>query len=198
MITLNHDTHIYTTDTGERLISVTQVLNQCGFMDGLKFVDGRYLDYTSGLGTEIHRVCYLYDTDNLVMDSIDPIVKPYLSAWIEFCEDYNFKSKENELIVSSKKYSFAGTLDKLGFLSGKLSIIDIKSGSSIQNHVALQTAAYLIACNEQYKSTKKVRRRFTVRLLSDATYRVQEYKDRGDLTAFLSCISFLNTKRRYS
>lgn len=199
MIVLNEENHVYTDDsTGCVIPGVTSILAECGFSDGLKFVNGKLLEYKGDLGTEIHRVCYLYDQDRLVMDSVDLTVKPYLCAYIEFKADYGVNVLESEIIVHSKKHNFAGKIDIVAEIDGKRTIIDIKSGSSVPKCARLQTAGYFIAFNSERKMPEKAKKRLVVRLLPDATYKVEEYREKCDMSGFLACLSFLNTKRRYS
>ena len=53
-----------------------------------------------------------------------------------------------ETVVYSKKYRVAGRLDRVGYLQDDLSVVDIKSGSSIAFTTCLQTAAYQNLFNE--------------------------------------------------
>lgn len=54
----------------------------------------------------------------------------------------------SELVVVSIKNSFAGTLDGLAKVDGKLTLIDFKTSSQISEDYYLQTGAYQIALEE--------------------------------------------------
>ena len=78
----------------------------------------------------------------------DPrIVKPY-NAFLEWEKSNDFKLIEAEHKVWSLKHKFAGTLDIVGRVAGRLYIVDLKTSASIYPEYLLQVAAYKLAYEE--------------------------------------------------
>ena len=97
-------------------------------------------------GTLLHKAieAILTGKPAVVPHSIQPAIK----AFTEF-------KKKNEIIpmkieerVVSKKKWYAGTVDVIGKLNGRLGVLDIKTSNSIYRDYGLQTAAYVEAIRE--------------------------------------------------
>lgn len=78
---------------------------------------------------------------------IEPSIKPSVDAFSEFMEKNHIKVfpeyVERQLINRQEKY--AGTLDALAYIDGKVGVLDIKTSQSIYRDYNLQTAAYMAA-----------------------------------------------------
>lgn len=97
-------------------------------------------------GTLIHEAveAILAGKTAVIPHSIQPAIK----AFLEF-------KKKNEIIpmkieerVLSKNNWYAGTVDVIGKLNGRLGVLDIKTSVSIYRDYGLQTAAYVEAIRE--------------------------------------------------
>lgn len=75
-------------------------------------------------------------------------IQPAINAFIEFKEKNEIIPMKIEERVMSKKNWFAGTVDVIGKLNGRLGILDIKTSYSIYRDYGLQTAAYVEAVRE--------------------------------------------------
>lgn len=71
-----------------------------------------------------------------------------LSTFVTWHGDYKPEVIAKEMKVFSKKGGYAGTLDAIVVVDGKMTIIDWKSSSSIHEHFPLQFASYARAIEE--------------------------------------------------
>ena len=182
------------------LLSVTRVLAELGL------VRQSESEHPLLRGQAVHEACKLFDEDDLDLDSLDDITRPYLKAYKRFKEDMDFEVKQSEALVWSKDYGYAGRLDRVGEMSftswcyfGNLwaaapLILEIKTGK-VQPATALQLVAYAQAHFGQPV------RRYAVALRDDATYRITEYPlsdFREDFRTWLSCLRVAQWKRQVS
>ena len=195
MIELNPETHIYKdTETGRIIPGVTDNIEDAGLSDFSR-VDPDILKRSQAFGKAVHLTTALYDEDDLDMDSLDPALKPCLEAWIKFKKDMGFIIDEVEQIVYSKRYDYAGTYDRIGYMAEVKALIDIKTGTSLPKTIALQTSAYMEAYNEGKKRDERIKRRLVIQLLENGAYKMQEYKERSDFSVFLACLNIRNWKK---
>ena len=194
-IKLNPETHIYKdTDTGRIIPGVTSIIGDAG-LSNFNAVNPDVLERSQKFGGAVHLTTALYDEDDLDMDSLDPALKLCLEAWIKFRKDVGFIVHRTEQIVYSKKYDYAGTYDRIGYMAGVKALIDIKTGTSLPKTIALQTSAYMEGYNEGKKREERIKRRLVIQLLEDGTYKMKEYKERSDFSVFLACLNIRNWKK---
>lgn len=74
-----------------------------------------------------------------------------LIAFQNFWEDKKPQMIASEIVCYSEKYLYAGTIDFIGIVDGKVMLIDWKTGSKIYPDQFLQVAAYWQAENEKGK-----------------------------------------------
>lgn len=131
-IDFEESTHTYRVN-GVKFTSVTQALS---------IVDTRWKEpYYLMRGKYFHRAAELYDLEELDESTVDPAIAPYLSAYKVFLMDTGFIPRLIEHRIIDEGLRLAGTLDRAGYLNGKESIIDLKTGTP--NPVDdLQGAAY--------------------------------------------------------
>lgn len=182
----DEENHIYTLD-GVRVPSVTQILSE---LSDFSKVNPILLEKAQLFGTATHRACHLADIGDLDMESLDPALLPYLKSWQKFKKDFGItRFLEIEKQVYSKQQRYAGCLDRLTY---NLALIEIKTSTSIPITTGLQLIGYQTAYREMTKI--RIKRRLCVQLL-EGTYKLQEYKDKTDKTAFLSCVNLYHWKR---
>lgn len=192
MIVFDEAKHLYT-DNGLDVPSVTKVLQDAGMID-FSNVPAHILEASSKFGTAVHKACELFDNDDLDESSLDVHIKPYLDAWFKFKKDTCFMVEAVEEIIYSKKFRFAGKLDRRGILE-KRAVVDLKTGSTLLPSTAIQTGAYEGGYNEDKKRDEQIKRRFSVLLKPDGNYKIQEYKNKTDFSVFLSALTIYNWKR---
>ena len=79
---------------------------------------------------------------------IPDIIKPAVSAFMDFYGQNELVAHKAEERVVSKKHHFAGTIDVLAELNGKLGVLDIKTSMAIYRDYSIQASAYLEALRE--------------------------------------------------
>lgn len=99
------------------------------------------------LGTRVHEYAEHYGT------SVTPVkyddCMGYYKAYHQWLLDYSPELIENETTVTSKKYGYKGTLDKIVRINGKKVLVDLKTGKYIYETVELQASAYKQAYEEE-------------------------------------------------
>ncbi|MDP3697379.1 MAG: hypothetical protein Q8R55_05165 [Candidatus Taylorbacteria bacterium] len=83
----------------------------------------------------------------------DPVVipesiKPVISAFMDFYSKNDVVAHKIEERVVSKKHHYAGTMDVLAEVNGKLGVLDIKTSIAIYRDYSMQTSAYIEALRE--------------------------------------------------
>lgn len=88
-----------------------------------------------------------------VPDSIDPDITPSIKAFKEFLGTKNIQSApelvERRIVNYDARY--AGTIDAVAFIDGKMGVLDIKTSQDIYRDYNLQTAAYVEALKPEFK-----------------------------------------------
>lgn len=69
-------------------------------------------------------------------------------AWEDWRKSVNMKPIRVEQVIWSERYGYAGTLDLLAEINGKLSVVDWKTGKAVYTEAHLQNAAYRQAVRE--------------------------------------------------
>lgn len=195
MLTFDEDTHTYYWN-GVVTESVTQVLQTADVIDYDKIPE-QIREYALQRGRIVHVVTELFDKDDLVWDSLDPVIEPYLQGYIKFKKDMGFKPLLIESKGYNKKFGYAGTLDRVGTVrDGRMWLIDFKSGSC-PKWVGLQTAAYheLDEIKEQYPKVE----RYALQLNNNGTYRLSDpYLGVSDFAKFGYLLIANRIKQEYA
>jgi len=79
---------------------------------------------------------------------IPDTVKPAVAAFMDFYGQNELVAHKVEERVVSKKHRYAGTMDVLAELNGKLGVLDIKTSVAIYRDYSMQTSAYIEALKE--------------------------------------------------
>lgn len=172
---------------------VTEILKEEGLID-MSIVNSDILERACLFGSAVHKACELKDAMKLDYESLDKALLPYLAAWVKFKEDYHidFTNEQIEQQLVSDKWNFRGTPDRWCLIGKALTVIDIKTSTSIMPSTAIQIAAYAILVEEH--TGKKVKQRWCVKLEA-GKYKIEPYKDNRDRTVFISALNLWNYKK---
>ena len=120
--------HKYTID-GEELPSVSELTR---FISREIYGDvGQFnLDRAADRGTAVHKATELLDKYGTA--EIDEDIAPYLQAYIAFRKEHKCEWQKIEYATHHPENLYAGTLDRVGTIDGKLVVLDIKTSSTIQ------------------------------------------------------------------
>lgn len=140
------DEHWYPSPKKEDVFypSVTTVL---GLMkSGLEFVDDETLRFARERGTRVHKGCEMLEDDHLssTLERVFYTLQEWemLMGFVAWHKEFNPTSILIEHTMVSDKLELAGTLDRLYEIDGKITLLDIKTGSTIMDSAWLQVAAY--------------------------------------------------------
>ena len=152
---LDQNKHIYYFE-GEKKPSVSDIL---GVVDGiaLKNIPLEALERAGARGTRVHE-----ETENLEYGLVDLLddewqeenfdISNYVYAYANFMKAHPSFPLASEEALFSHKYDFAGTIDLVKVIDGKLAIIDKKTSSTISAlRSKLQLNAYRLLWNEHHR-----------------------------------------------
>jgi hypothetical protein len=80
--------------------------------------------------------------------AIPDSIKPAMSAFMKFYSQNEIVAHKIEERVVSSKHHYAGTMDVLAEINGKLGVLDIKTSVAIYRDYSMQTSAYIEALRE--------------------------------------------------
>lgn len=196
MLHFDEASHTYTLD-GKVVPSVTQIIRPLE-AEALASIPAGVLEWKRGLGHAVHLACQLDDEGDLDAFSIDDRILPYLMAWRAFRLDYGFKVTMNEQALGSRKYRFAGTVDRLGVLTKPIglkrnytgpAIVDLKTRVTLPDAIGVQLAGYAKLVAEQGLTGPDMPPlRLAVRLCDDGQYSFRIYDDPEDHACFQACL----------
>lgn len=170
-LTFDPEPHVYRFN-GDVIPSVTQILEP---LIDYGSVPGAILDHAAQRGTAVHLATEFYDDDDLDEATIDPEILPYVEAWRTFREESGFAVLQSEVRVYSARHRYAGTVDTIGLLDGRLAMVEKKTTAILHPATAVQVTAYGRAYNEIVGPGERVRSIHSVHLRRDGTYRFDEY-----------------------
>jgi hypothetical protein len=91
-------------------------------------------------GTQVHKLLECIVKGGVV--DIDQQSAPYVSALQRFLKSTDLHVDYSEVVCYNKTVGYAGTIDVIGKLDGKVVILDIKTSSAVYPEYELQLAAY--------------------------------------------------------
>lgn len=127
------------------------------------------------IGSTVHKII---ENPPEKLEEIPKECLPYFKAFKKFESDFVEKTILKEFTVYSKKYKYAGTLDRvIEMKNKKLALIDFKTNHIVdQKILTLQLSAYKQALSE-IKPELKISRIFGVQLKNDGSYSIIETED---------------------
>ena len=177
----DEDTHTYTLD--DKVIpSVTQILS---IVNDFSHVSTDLLYRASKFGTAVHKATELYDDNELNEETLDLALVSHLDGWKKFLSDTKFEVLESETRVYSEQ-GYAGTFDRLGKLANKLTLLDIKTSTTVARSTSLQLAAYKQAYEEM--TGEHIEQLISVQL-KPGNYSIKIYDDPTDFLTFRNFLS---------
>ena len=179
---------------GIRVASVTEILTDVR-ATSFAGIAPDVLEHAARRGSAVHQWTEYIDTGLEFNKHPDEELIPYLDAYAKFRQEAGVEYLYSEHVVVSKKYRYAGTLDRAGYLRfGKypddLHLIDIKCVAQVSDATALQTAGYALALEEQ--EDVHVLRRAALQLKPDGKYRLHYYDNFADYPNWLACVRVTN------
>jgi hypothetical protein len=112
-------------------------------VDKLKAVPWDYAEKKRDLGSTFHDLAERYAggmalNPEVFASDVQPLVKSFL----KFVEDFKPKWEAMECGVFNREHNYAGTMDTIMHVDGRLMVVDYKTGKDTYVEHALQLAAY--------------------------------------------------------
>jgi hypothetical protein len=184
--------HLYFID-GVNIPSFSEIAKANGLFD-YSSVSEEVMEASRQFGSAAHKACQLWDMGQLDEDSLSAPLVPYLDGWKKFCSNFGVVIYPQwiETPIFSAKYQFGTTPDRIVSIGNKMTVIEIKTTTTVQKAVAIQTAAQKLAFEENYGS---IRQRIAVQLVGKGKYKIHEYKKLSDETTFKSAVNIYYFKK---
>lgn len=175
--------HVYRMENGLRVPSTTQVLKRAGLVSFDQVAED-VLERKSALGTAVHACTQYLDEGDLDYDTLQPEWLPYVSAWDRFKAESEVKllAIEERRVADVNGMFYGMTFDRLAIVTGRESVLDIKTSASKSAWWGDQLASYdlgLPPCTSQER-----RDRYAVQLKPDGSYRLWPFTDPIDYDAW--------------
>ena len=178
--------HIYRLD-GRVLPSVTEILKDVGAIDTQWYTEG-----DRHRGSLVHRAALYLMEGDLDWSELDESIAGYVRSLDRFLAENRVEVLFAEKIVHGPNH--AGRLDIVCKLSGRLALIDEKTGN-VEPACKLQTAGYAQAL--EYSEGIRAERRYGLKLHADgkAARIVGPYDDVSDFAYWNACVRVYYGKR---
>jgi len=188
-VTFDPEVHSYRwAPTGQRFLSVTDVIKIEGF------IRGDYFTLQSReRGRAVHLAIYLMEKGTLDWSSIDPIIEPYVAAYLLAKKEINWLTVYYEQKVCNPYLRYGGTLDLACVINGYPAVIDYKTGG-LQNWTRYQTAGYADCLDvrdfcERAGIAMAPFKRFGLELRGDGKYDLKPFANPNDVRLFHSMVA---------
>lgn len=203
-LTFDKEQHAYAVD-GEELPSVTQIIRAADLYPWPS--DTQDATYYMKRGTAVHAACLYDDQGRLGPEGeLDEEVLPRLEAWRRFRKDTGLEILMNERSLWHPTLKYAGTLDRLVELNGKIWLLDLKAGGHVPAY-GIQSAGYAmllqaaIAAKLLAPELRRIHARFPVKragvhLDGSGNYKIEEHNEVEDYSVFKWALGLHNWKRR--
>lgn len=186
--TYEDETHAYRDETGQRVISVTQVLSDLGIVN-YDHIQKEILERKSQFGVAVHAAVQFLVEGSLDWDSVSEECLPAVVGVESWIKESDFISEEQEqcgiCAVNGMKFGFKFDHRGKFFYKNKWrqAIIDLKTCVSISPAVGLQLAAYEIASPTLPNAEKYLR--IAVQVDKKGKITPHFFEDRNDRNTFL-------------
>jgi hypothetical protein len=188
--------HRYTVN-GRVLPSVTQCTQILG---GYEHVPPEVLARKAEIGTHVHKVCELHDSSGVDESSVDWSCRGYFEAYKRFERENEFEIVLNEQKLYSKRWAFAGTLDRVYrfkharpsfWLAGAIVLVDLKTVATLMPNTAVQLAGYRLLLPDLGLPLTQIPR-VALQLKPDGNYHLEPYFEAADESTFLAALVIHN------
>jgi hypothetical protein len=137
-------------------------------LDDARKADTAFRDKAADIGSLAHAECERLLRKQMTVEQANPAVAHMVRAFDDWCKMTNFEMLRAEDTVYNEEQGFAGTLDIIGKVYGKLAVIDIKTSSGIYPEMKFQVAAYAEAVNKMGLTDGKVEEGWILKLAKKA------------------------------
>lgn len=178
------------------LPGVTRILSLVGITD---FSAPWFTPAVQARGQLVHETIALFNAEDLIEETLDPVLVPYLDGYRSFLHDTGAEVEFSEQIVGGLELGYAGTLDLIVRTtepSGRVrrTVLDIKP--AVYPGVGPQTAAYQQGAFALYEKPV-VLNRGVLLLPGDGSYAVEPLTDSTDKYVFEAALRIVQFRHRH-
>ncbi len=130
-------------------------------------------EYSKIKGKIIHTITNFEDHNELLEESVDPLLAGYLAGYRRMKLETGFKVHKTELQFYNRKYGYAGRVDKYGELFNYMGVLDVKSGAPHEADT-YQAPAYLFGLKD---NKIPCWRAWDLYLKANGCYKLEEVKN---------------------
>ena len=171
----------------DALSDMMKAMGICGYDNVPEYIMQKAAD----LGHAVHKATHLIDIDEL--GSYDPAIQSYLDAYQAFKDELQPTFVAHEVSVASKALKIATTLDRVGILNNKLSVIEIKTTSALmKKSIRIQTAAHQFIYNMGKLPKDQIKKRYVLWLRNTGKYELIPMTNPRDEGLFISLTNSWN------
>jgi len=153
-------------------------------------IDPEILANAASRGSSIHEAIEFYDKFKFI--GVEENEKPYFNAYLDYKKQHNVVSIASEVKIYHKQLLYAGTLDAIAIVDGKVTMVDYKTTAVLHTKlVAVQLAGYLMALESWGLTVEQVA---VLQIKKDGTY-VYKVLD-ADIPTFKACLQIQAYKNR--
>lgn len=188
--------HLYSTDKGKPVPSVTQMVDGLGFTD-FENVPGETLERKRLLGDSVHFATKLDDEDALDWSTVHESTVGYILAYENFKVETGFVPDpawtEKSMIHTLNGMPYGLTVDRVGTLRGVKHpcVVELKCTYRPEETWRIQTAGYEPPVREALGVYVG---RVAVQLKDDGTFKLFLYENPRDRDIFVSCLALTHWK----
>jgi hypothetical protein len=157
-------------------------------VNGCKTAHRSFKEQAADIGKLFHAWADDYAQGKNPAMPTNPMLLKAVEQYLIWIKENKVVFKDSEKVVYSKKYNYAGTLDIVAEVNGKLCIIDLKTSSGIWDEYLLQVAAYKWALQEEFPE-QRIDHVVIVRCGRDGSFEVKEVNDyEPNMNAFVGAL----------
>lgn len=147
MVEFIENGHLYLKD-GILVPSVSEILHYI-FPNKYSCVPKKVLEKKAEYGTQVHLAIQLLEEQGIEI-KLNPNQRASILQYLELKKEYGIQVVEQEMIVSYE-YEYAGRLDMIAYVDGKLSLIDIKTTQELDaEYLSWQLSYYELAYGKKF------------------------------------------------
>ena len=186
--------HKYEVD-GVSIPSVTQVLTLAGISD-VSGIPAHILERAGAIGTAVHQATELLDHDDLELDSLDPLIVGYVTAYQRFRSEHEFIPEliEYRTVGEYAGHKYGMCVDRAGKLDGQYCVMDIKTSSKPRPEWAIQTMAYVLGLSDHPNYQQS--HRAAIHLAKDGSYSIIRFSEVMDEITWGACLNIAEWRLR--
>jgi len=197
MLTFDEAAHRYFWN-GQPVPNVTTILKP---LTDFSMIQPDVLERARQEGVAVHKMVELEVKGELT--DLPEWLNPYYDAWMAFQVQTGFEPIATEHQMYHAGLGYAGTTDLIGRFKkfrkpGEIAIVDIKRSLYGGPVIGLQLEAYRQSYNSTQTKDQRAISRFALQLKKDGKYRLPEFTDPNDNSAFVACLAMQRWKIKHN